>query len=513
MSNVNDARRSDVAVFFAGKEISKSLRPYLISLSYTDNEEDAADDLQIKIEDRDGVWLTKWLNQAIQSAASGSLAENTDERVGTVYKVKSILGVAVRSRPSSTLNYYVYGILAYGTLITAITTEKGWVSFDYGGKTGYVDTSYLSVYSDGSKSSLKIGDEVVANGQPQFTSFGIGIPFQKVTNYKGKVTGYNKSSLANYPVKVGTLGWFSTAQVQKADEVAGSGGIVDKVTKGLLIQATILRQNWNSDGKDRHLDCGQFELDSVDCSGPPSVISIKGTSLPYNRALRQMKKSRSWESYTLRGIAEEMASNSGMTCMFSSSNNPSYRRVEQIATSDIAFLQSLCNRAGASLKITNNIIVIFDQEEYESKDAVRVIKKGDGTYSKWKLGSGEADTKYASCRVSYTDPKTGEVIEAVAYADGYDENDEGNQQYEVVEKVDSIAEAQERALKHLRLKNKYEYTASFTFPGDPTLLAGNTVELNGWGAWDGKYIIKQAKHTVSKSGYTTQIVLRYAMEG
>ena len=74
MSNASNARRSDVAVFFAGKEITKSLRPYLISLSYTDNEEEAADDLQIKIEDRDGVWLTKWLNQAIQSAASGSLA-------------------------------------------------------------------------------------------------------------------------------------------------------------------------------------------------------------------------------------------------------------------------------------------------------------------------------------------------------------------------------------------------------------------------------------------------------
>lgn len=512
MSNASNARRSDVAVFFAGKEITKSLRPYLISLSYTDNEEEAADDLQIKIEDRDGVWLTKWLNQAIQSAASGSLAEDAEQRGGAIYKVKSYFGAAVRSRPGK--QYYEYGTLAYGTLINSISVDKGWVKFDYNGKDGYVDTACLTLHSDnGNTTTFKTGDEVIVNGQPQFTSFGIGIPFQKVTNYKGKVTNFNKSTLANYPVKVGSLGWFTTAQVQKKDDKSGSGGMVDKVTKGLLIQATILRQNWNGDGKDRHLDCGQFELDSVDCSGPPSTISIKGTSLPYNRTLRQTKKSRSWEAYTLRGIAEEMASESGMTCMFSSAYNPKYRRVEQIATSDIAFLQGLCNRAGASLKITNNIIVIFNQEEYEGKDAVRVIERGDGTYSKYKLGSGEADTKYASCRVSYTDPKTGDVLEAIAYAEGYDESDEGNQQYEVVEKIESISEAQERAAMHLRLKNKYEYTASFTFPGDPTLLAGNTVELKGWGAWDGKYIIKQAKHTVSKSGYTTQISLRYSMEG
>ena len=65
----------------------------------------------------------------------------------------------------------------------------------------------------------------------------------------------------------------------------------------------------------------------------------------------------------------------------------------------------------------------------------------------------------------------------------------------------------------LRLKNKYEYTATFTLPGNPDLVAGVTVMLSGWGAWDGKYIISQAKHTIGKSGYTTQIRLRHVLEG
>ena len=77
MSNENIARRSAVEVFFAGKDISQSLRKYLISLTYTDNEEESADDLQIKLHDRDDVWLTEWLNQAIQSAASASTEELT----------------------------------------------------------------------------------------------------------------------------------------------------------------------------------------------------------------------------------------------------------------------------------------------------------------------------------------------------------------------------------------------------------------------------------------------------
>ena len=59
----------------------------------------------------------------------------------------------------------------------------------------------------------------------------------------------------------------------------------------------------------------------------------------------------------------------------------------------------------------------------------------------------------------------------------------------------------------------YSKSATFTFPGNPALVAGVTVELKGWGAFDGKYIITQAVHTVSGSGYTTQIKLRRVLEG
>lgn len=46
-------------------------------------------------------------------------------------------------------------------------------------------------------------------------------------------------------------------------------------------------------------------------------------------------------------------------------------------------------------------------------------------------------------------------------------------------------------------------------PGNPALVAGVTVALEGWGGWSGKYIISQAQHTVSGTGgYTTQVRLR-----
>ena len=56
MSDKTMARRTDIEINFDGTDITGSIRPYLLSVTYTDNEEDETDDLQIKLQDRDSVW-------------------------------------------------------------------------------------------------------------------------------------------------------------------------------------------------------------------------------------------------------------------------------------------------------------------------------------------------------------------------------------------------------------------------------------------------------------------------
>lgn len=353
MSDQGTSRRTDVQVIFAGVDITKDIRPYLLDITYTDNEEDEADDLQIKLQDRNGLWMQQWLTEAEMATAAAKLS----------------------------------------------------------------------------------------------------------------------------------------------------------------MGAVIIRKNWNSDGSDRVLDCGNFELDNVKASGPPSTVTIKGTALPYSAQIRQTKKSKAWEAYTLSGIANEMAANAGMTCMYEAEADPYYARAEQYKVSDIAFLSELCHQAGISLKVTNNIIVLFDQAKYESQQPIMTIWHGDGSYSSYNLNSSAAETKYASCRVSYTDPKTGKCIEGIAKTEDYNDEASSNQQLEITAKVANVTEAEELAAKHLRLYNKFSKTASFSLPGNPGISAGLTVELKAWGGWDGRYIIKQAVHNVGSSGYTTKITLRRALEG
>lgn len=292
----------------------------------------------------------------------------------------------------------------------------------------------------------------------------------------------------------------------------------------LKISATITPENWGSGGGS--LPTGGFELDSVEAAGPPATINVSGVSLGYSSHIRQTKKSKAWENYRLSAIAGEIAGNGGLSLVYESDSDPFYERVEQTKESDMSFLSSLCHDAGISLKCSDGQLVLFDQATYEAKPPVLTIRRNNGRilpaapqaygayakdpncteYISYRLSTGAAETQYGSCRVSYADAAKGQLIEGTATAEG--EDSESSQCLEITAKVKDAGEAQALAAKHLRLHNKFNRTVTFTVPGNTALVAGVTVKLEDFGGWSGKYIVKQAEHTVSDSGYVTTITLR-----
>ena len=351
MSDKTLARRVKVKLYFKGVDISKELSKYLLSLSYTDKEEDETDDISITLDDREGKWMRDWLN-------------------------------------------------------TSKEKEK-------------------------------------------------------------------------------------------------------RAFKGTEIHAVVVQQNYKTDGKDKVLDCGVFEIDEVSYSGPPEKVSIKATSIPYKTQLRQTKHCKAWENTTLKNIATKISSKSGMKLMYLSSFNPTYKRKEQKNITDIAFLKRLCKSAGISLKITSKTVVLFDATDYEKKQEVKKIKAGKGNILSYSFSTKTADKSYSKCHVSYTDPKTKKKIE---YTYTPPNANKDGQTLEIKQKVSSMDEAKELAMKSLRAKNKGETTASFTLVGDVDLVAGVTVKVYGYGEFSGKYIIEEATHNIT-GGYKTSLKLRSCLEG
>ena len=283
-------------------------------------------------------------------------------------------------------------------------------------------------------------------------------------------------------------------------------------TKGMTISAGV-KQFW-PDGTIRSADFGFFELDELKSSGPPSQILIKGTSLSYANGIRTEERDKSWENYTLRKIGEEIADKGRLGFLYDCPKDPSYSRVEQTKQTDIAFLMQLCHDNGFSLKISGLKLIIFDQARYESMTPYTTIRWMDGTYTKYDLQTQDGDTHYDQCTVIYYDAASGTRYEGIARSEDYDEEATEHTVCTITDrKVGSAAEAGELAAKILRLHNKYEKRVNFTMVGNPMLGAGMTIDLEGFGLWDEKYIVKTCKHEVSHSGYTTKITLRTIPEG
>ncbi len=448
MSDKGLARRTEIAVKIDGVDISADMNKYLLQLTYTDNEEDKTDDLQITLDDREGIWINDWLSVSESDTKQPAAASG-----GGDYNIGDVV--------------------------------------DFSGGTHYV-SSTATTPTGGNRTA---GTAKITN-----IAKGAAHPYHLIGESSNVYGWVNESQISG-----GTSAGGESESVSNSESGGGSGNIL-----GAEIAAVIIQKNFGTDGKDKVLDCGIFEIDSLDCSGPPGQAGIKATSLPHTSTIRNEKKTHAWESVKLSTIANEIAQKNNMKCMFESVYDPYYTRREQVQISDIVFLQGLCKDAGISLKASARFLILFDAADYEKKDAVRKIKRGEADITSYRFSASANDTKYSKCHVIYTNPQNNETIE---YTYTPRDSDKDGQTLEINEKVNTREEARQLAMKRLRQKNKSECSAEFSLVGDTSLVAGVNVEVEGFGMFDEKYIIESATHSVTGSGYTTQIKLRRVLEG
>lgn len=272
--------------------------------------------------------------------------------------------------------------------------------------------------------------------------------------------------------------------------------------EGDKIVATIITENWKKEGASKALKCGTFYVDDVGFDGPPDTVTIKALSIPLKKGEKNTKRSRVWESTTLAAIASDIADAAGLTLLFDAPNT-SYDRVDQVQQTDLAFLKKLAKKEGASIKITDEQLVVYDEVSYESKSSVREIIKGETDILRYSFKKTTAEHKYKEVEVSYFDESKKKTLSYVYTVPGVDEGP----RLKVNERVKSLAEAERRAIKAAREKNKYEQTCEIILFGNTDLVQGMTVDVIGFGKYDGKYFIESSTHSIG-NGYTTKLSLR-----
>jgi len=275
------------------------------------------------------------------------------------------------------------------------------------------------------------------------------------------------------------------------------------------------------------LYCGSFFVDALSASGSPRVLNMKAVSIPLNKPIRRKLKNRAWEKTTLKDIAAAITREAGLELLYDAQENPVYDRQDQKRESDLGFLSRLCREMGISLKVTDEKIVLFDQASYEKKEPVRTLTLNRSPILSWNFESSQSE-KYKSVTVSYRDPKRKTKGAAAGYTMDLEKvggkkssnpavmtytctdpnADDEWQEYSLKRRAKSVSEAERLARAKLRELNARSVTGSMTLLGDTSLVAGVVVAVSGFGAFDGNFIVQEAAHSISGSGYTTSLSLR-----
>lgn len=272
---------------------------------------------------------------------------------------------------------------------------------------------------------------------------------------------------------------------------------------------------------------GTFFVDYQTVRGYPRTYELRAVSIPLNKSIRREQKSRAWENKTLKDISSEIASSAGLELFWDSQENPQYDRIDQSRESDMKFLLRLCEETGLSIKVTDNQLVIFGQERYEKKEPVKTLTVGVSEILSYQFENSQSET-YKSVTIKWRDP----TKKKKASAAGYDFNlekvgsgkksnpavltytytdpdaDENGQTFEMKKRCTSLDEAKRLAKAKLRQLNSRRVTGEIVLVGDPMLVAGSVLAISGCGSFDGNFIIEEARHSGSMSGYTTSLQLR-----
>lgn len=304
---------------------------------------------------------------------------------------------------------------------------------------------------------------------------------------------------------------FTDNATGKADEVSltladpeGKWSGPWKVKKGQTVTASLECRDWFGPGQHASLPMGSFVVDETDLSGPPDKVRVKAVSAAKTSAMSEEENDKGWENYTLQGIAAELSAKHGYELMYTAPAH-SFERIDQREESDLAFLNRLCVERGINLKVHDGKMILLAGKTGDAKAPSLTIKKVGDQFSPSSYSFKEkSNGTFKAAKISYRDPAAKETHTADVAADGPPPS---GQTLVLNNRVESSAAAIAAAEGALRDKNKKSDTATIEIMGHPGLVAGITVRLSGFGAYDRTYFVEKAEHKVG-SGYKTSAELR-----
>jgi hypothetical protein len=250
------------------------------------------------------------------------------------------------------------------------------------------------------------------------------------------------------------------------------------------------------------LRCGIFIIDEISYSGFPDKVDIKCSSFPYEPAdLHKTKKKRTFENTTLKNILLQIVQENGMQPFVNIDPDIEIKRIDQFEETDSTFLAKLAEEYGYAVKFAEEKIIFVKHKNLEDEDAAATFNKNELISYQIK---DTIHTLYKEATVEYFDAKQQEIKKYTFY----DPDIKWGETLMIEGKLDSMKQAEEKAKAALRMRNMFSSQLNIEIPGNTKTVAGLTINLQGFGNYNGKYIVNSSKHSLDDSGYTTNLELR-----
>lgn len=256
---------------------------------------------------------------------------------------------------------------------------------------------------------------------------------------------------------------------------------------------------------------GAFDVDEIMVESPPLTIRIRAQSAGVSKAVRT-RIGRAYEATTLSGILGQIAQRLGAKLSGKIKPDPAIDRATQYQETDWAFALRIAREYGYTLKLTDNNRQLAVARLADDQPPVRVLAVSDLTRFSYRDQITDVPGKTT---IRHHDEHTGQLVVYGVSAKGQvvpvDKTaaDEKKRHVRAKSAADAAARARAEAERHALDKTSLEVE----LPGDPLLAAGLAVDLTGPGRLKGRYVIVEARHDISRAGFTTALQLKRIGDG
>lgn len=253
---------------------------------------------------------------------------------------------------------------------------------------------------------------------------------------------------------------------------------------------------------------GSFEIAEIEYDYPPSTIGLKALSTGITRANRTLQP-KAYEKTSLEKIVRMIAARLKLS-VTGTVASIDIERVTQYQESDVEFLDRLAREYGHTFKIVDKTLVFHANVELAKQEPVAVLNPADiKTIRLRDLIKGVPEEAV----VTGYDAKKKKTRRVTRKAKPLRPNAKRATATDTLKVVanrgESDQQMQARADAALNDAQQSQVAGNITMVGNAKLVAGQVVQLKGFGQLSGKYLIKRSHHDLKKSsGYALDIEVK-----